>query len=606
MNSPLLSSAHNNSTVNSNSNNDDNQKNNTRTTTVSSSSSSSMTRTTQTQMDERLNPVDELSKDLNDLLPANFVKPEPIRPAHLRIDHNKYLLVSGSNKEGQIGLGDSVERINILERIKSPPEFTTAKIVKIFCAPLHSIFITTDNHIYICGNNGNCRLGLGEKSSDMSKKRMPTRITEPEAFVQEKIIHVACGENHTLFLAESGHVWSCGGNHKGQLGLTAQEAPNNLAKQPTRVSFFNHTKVKMVACGLEHTIFLTEEHKVYSCGAGDNGQLGLGHNQAVSTPTLIPTFINCKVIKIECGFYFSVFVTENMDIYTCGRNHYGQLCQGTVTPLNIPTKIQDHLLPWKLEPHSLGKCTDIADIYCGQHHMICVLECGEIYVGGWNGYGQLGLGDLRDRKSFEKLTFFEQRNMSVRVTTCGAAHTAFITDTNELWVCGYNTAGQLALGHENAKVHTLQRVRHPALKHKKIVDVKCGTVHTIVVTEALKSKSELLRKSIKNMPEMEKLMFDSEIITKDGEVFPICDEFVEIRCPSLGKGKRRVVNLSEAAVKVLLYFCLSDELPTIEPSKLNHYKSHAVKPNSTLDRQYSIEKTQNAFLLLDHTIYTRK
>lgn len=107
----------------------------------------------------------------------------------------------GSNKEGQIGLGDSVERINILERIKSPPEFTTAKIAKIFCAPLHSIFITTDNHIYICGNNGNCRLGLGEKSSDMSKKRMPTRITEPEAFVQEKIIHVACGENHTLFLA---------------------------------------------------------------------------------------------------------------------------------------------------------------------------------------------------------------------------------------------------------------------------------------------------------------------------------------------------------------------------------------------------------------------
>lgn len=424
-------------------------------------------------------------------------------------------------------------------------------------------------------------------------------------------------------------MWSCGGNHKGQLGLTIQEAPNNVAKLPTRVTFFEQTRIQMIACGLEHTIFLTEDHKVYSCGAGENGQLGLGNMQSVPMPTLIPTFSNVRVIKVECGFYFSVFVTDNNDIYTCGRNHYGQLCQGTVTPLNVPQKIPDNLLPWKTPeqlPLSLTTSLssdsnnsnsssssstnnsnnetnnpiyrndeEIENIYCGQHHMICVLKSGGIYVGGWNGYGQLGLGDLKDRRSFEKLTFFEQRNTSVRVTTCGAAHSAFITDMNELWLCGYNTAGQLALGHENAKVHTLQRVRHPALKHKRIVDVKCGTVHTIIVTEALKSKNELLRKSVKNMPEMEKLMFDSEIIGKESSSFPICGEFVEIRCPCLGKGPRREVNLSDEAIRILLYYCLSDDLPIIQ------HRNYQGSPsdNEGSEMVSFSEATKNAFILLE-------
>lgn len=34
----------------------------------------------------------------------------------------------------------------------------------------------------------------------MTKKRIATKITEPEEFLKEHVKQVACGENHTLFL----------------------------------------------------------------------------------------------------------------------------------------------------------------------------------------------------------------------------------------------------------------------------------------------------------------------------------------------------------------------------------------------------------------------
>ena len=45
--------------------------------------------------DEDQKLVDDLAKDLNDVLPTNFQKPTILRSGQLRIDHNKYLLVAG-------------------------------------------------------------------------------------------------------------------------------------------------------------------------------------------------------------------------------------------------------------------------------------------------------------------------------------------------------------------------------------------------------------------------------------------------------------------------------------------------------------------------------
>jgi alpha-tubulin suppressor-like RCC1 family protein len=69
--------------------------------------------------------------------------------------------------------------------------------------------------------------------SNRTKTRTACRITSPKEFVSRRVQKVCCGENHTLFLMEDHTIWSCGGNHKGQLALPRI----NIAEEPTQIDF---------------------------------------------------------------------------------------------------------------------------------------------------------------------------------------------------------------------------------------------------------------------------------------------------------------------------------------------------------------------------------
>jgi alpha-tubulin suppressor-like RCC1 family protein len=75
---------------------------------------------------------------------------------------------------------------------------------------------------------------------------------------------------------------------------------------------------------LEHTILLTALGKAYSCGSDEYGQLAIGKTDRdpVKTLTLVEDDGE-GFSKVECGFYFSAFVTAgpNPRLLTCGRNH---------------------------------------------------------------------------------------------------------------------------------------------------------------------------------------------------------------------------------------------------------------------------------------------
>lgn len=65
-------------------------------------------------------------------------------------------------------------------------------------------------------------------------------------------------------------------------------------------------------------------------GSNTDGQLGLGDTQNRNIPSLVPpiTFNNERIISLSLGYYHSGVVTETLKVYTCGYNIFGQLGLG--------------------------------------------------------------------------------------------------------------------------------------------------------------------------------------------------------------------------------------------------------------------------------------
>lgn len=72
--------------------------------------------------------------------------------------------------------------------------------------------------------------------------------------------------------------------------------------------------------------------EIYSWGKATSGQLALGEtdDELVDTPKLVPFYdgFTMKVVDIACGAEHSVFLTNDGMVYTCGSNDFGQLGHG--------------------------------------------------------------------------------------------------------------------------------------------------------------------------------------------------------------------------------------------------------------------------------------
>lgn len=101
-----------------------------------------------------------------------------------------------------------------------------------------------------------------------------------------------------------------------------------------------------------------------------------------------------------------------------------------------------------------------------------------LYTWGANSYGQLGRGNTEDQaepRSAESGLQEEQ----IRAVTGGGGHSALLTDSGELLVCGQNHKGQLGLGH-TSEVTTFQTCPLPGFG--RVQQVSCGWDFSIILT----------------------------------------------------------------------------------------------------------------------------
>jgi len=346
----------------------------------------------------------------------------------------------GLNNSSQLGLGDTINR-NIPTLIS--PNIGTLTISNISCGNGHSLFLTNTGRVYSFGANTDGRLGLG----DTTNRNVPTLIsTTVGSFNTLTISAISVGATsfHSLFLTNTGKVYTCGLNDNGQLGLGDTTNRNVPTLISTTVGSFNTLTISAIAGAYKHSLFLTNTGKVYTCGLNTDGQLGLGDTAIRDVPTLIATtvgsFNTLTISAIAGGSFHSAFLTNTGKVYTCGRNTNGQLGLGDTTTRNVPTLIATTV-------GSFNTLT-ISDISCGGSHSLFLTNTGRVYTCGVNTDGQLGLGDtaIRNVPTLIATTVGSFNTLTISAIFSGASHSLFITNYGKVYTCGRNIEGQLGIG----------------------------------------------------------------------------------------------------------------------------------------------------------------
>jgi alpha-tubulin suppressor-like RCC1 family protein len=265
------------------------------------------------------------------------------------------LFSAGYNGYGQLGVGDTTDRYNLVRCPAFGPNEThggTGCRVSGFhvnnggngYGNYHSCYVIDENgRLYSWGHNGNGYLGVGN-TTNQTRPQHITAIT-------------ACKQIHKSYLTAfvvdgSGNLYNCGYNANGILGgvtLSANTTAFTQVSGAANVYQFCQTTASYYTSswtyvGVSH--YLNTSGELYGAGYASNGQLGNG------TTTQSNAYVRIGGAQTFSSMYYSggnsrdtaVFAlggtpgSSNKDLYGWGYNGTGVMADGTTTSATSPIR----------------------------------------------------------------------------------------------------------------------------------------------------------------------------------------------------------------------------------------------------------------------------
>ena len=246
--------------------------------------------------------------------------------------------------------------------------------------------MTANGEVYAWGSAENGKLGHGRSPKGLAPvEPKPRLVRSLEAL---RIGQVAAGHMHSAAVASDGRALTWGNGRFRQLGL----GPATPDEVPTPTQVEGAHSVAGVAAGGLHTLFAQHAGAVLSCGADQNGVLGLGHGrrESVSRPARIPGL--ASAVQVAAGWKHSAAVTSSGELFTWGwggsqGSAYsieaggagGQLGLGSEFDYWSPAAVESVVLPSgaRLAQRQRGGerlAWKVLSVACGLNHTVAVLE----------------------------------------------------------------------------------------------------------------------------------------------------------------------------------------------------------------------------------------
>ena len=298
----------------------------------------------------------------------------------------------------------------------------------------HTLFVDLNGTLWAVGNNSGARLGDGTTTHRFSSVKV----------FDENVTAVSTGTSHSFLIDRKGALWGWGAHQDGRLGIS-EEAPY---QSPTIILDAN---VSFVSAGHEQSMFVKKDGSLWGMGRNHYGQLGDGGvEDRYFTPFRI---VEANVTAVDVGFsQHSLFLKSDGSLWGVGRNHNGQLGDGTTVDRNSSVQIVD---------------ANVTAIAVGSNHSLFTKLDGSLWAMGGNGNGRLGDGTNVDRHVPIQVV-----DANVTAIAAGSAHSLFIKSDHTLWAMGVNTGGRLGDG------TTIER-RNPVQVASNVMRAAAGNEHSI-------------------------------------------------------------------------------------------------------------------------------
>ncbi|XP_037695224.1 secretion-regulating guanine nucleotide exchange factor isoform X2 [Choloepus didactylus] len=266
-------------------------------------------------------------------------------------------------------------------------------------------------------------------------------------------------------------LFAWGANSYGQLGLGHKE--DVLLPQQLN-DFCQPGCVRRITGGGGHSAVVTDRGGLFVCGLNKDGQLGLGHTEDVLYFTPCMPLLGCPIQQVACGWDFTIILTENGQVLSCGSNSFGQL--------GVPQGPRRCIVPQAIELLT----EKVMCIAAGLRHALAATASGIVFQWG-TGLASSG----RRLCPGQTLPLFLTAREPSRVTglencksVCvfaGSDHSATLTDAGELYVWGSNKHGLLAT--QATFLPTPQKIQACCFQNEKVTAVWSGWTHLVAQTE---------------------------------------------------------------------------------------------------------------------------
>ncbi|KAK1261131.1 hypothetical protein QJS04_geneDACA023054 [Acorus gramineus] len=338
---------------------------------------------------------------------------------------------------------------------------TSAGNMQITTGSYHTLLIH-DSSVYSCGSSL-----CGVLSHGPNTKQCCTfnQINFPSS---SRVIHISASYNHAAFVTESGEVFTCGDNSSFCCG---HGDVGRAIFRPTHVEALKGVPCKQVATGLSFTVILTTQGFVYTCGANVHGQLGHGDTIDRPTPKLVESFEKLgHVVQIAAGASYSMAVTDDGTLYSFGS--CTNFCLGHGDQ-------HDGLQPRAIQSFK-RRNIHVVRVSAGDEHVVALDSNGFVYTWGKGYCGVLGHGDENDKTSPELLSSLKGH---IAVQVCARKRKTFVlVDNGSVFAFGWMAFGGLGFSDRGFSDKVMKpRLLH-SLKSHHISQISTGLYHTVAVT----------------------------------------------------------------------------------------------------------------------------